>query len=341
MGGGGVNELESRRSFTSKRLSDIRSRLVEAEARVKDRACVYATGSFGRGEASTHSDLDLFIVGKDEEAGANTERNPRSALRRLDEICVKANLIHATRELNFPEFSGDGEYLGHYALSDLIKTLGTRQDDVTNTFTARMLLLLESCPLVGEDVYREVVEEVISVYWRDYEDHRDDFIPAFLTNDILRLWRTFCVNYEAGTDREPPERKAKGKLKNFKLKHSRMITCYSAILFLLTKYMLHRTVTPDDGLEMTERTPTMRLEQLLGEPKCHEAFGAIRRLLERYNKFLEITNASEENQLKLFATGESSRGHIAQAYGFGDSLAEALNAIGGGSASRFYRLLVV
>lgn len=135
-------------------------------------------------------------------------------------------------------------------------------------FTARLLLLLESCPLVGEAIYGDVVEEVISAYWRDYEDHRDDFVPAFLTNDILRLWRTFCVNYEAGTDREPPERKAKGKLKNFKLKHSRMLTCYSAILFLLYKYMLHGTVTPDDALEMTKRTPTIRLEQLLSEPKC-------------------------------------------------------------------------
>ena len=336
-----MNELESRRSFTTRRLSDLRSRLVAAEARAKEKACVYATGSFGRGEASKHSDLDLFIVGKDDEVDSNAERNPRSALRRLDEICVKANLIHATRELDFPEFSGDGEYLGHYALLDLIKTLGKRQDDVTNTFTARLLLLLESCPLVGEGVYGEVVEEVISVYWRDYGDHRGDFVPAFLTNDILRLWRTFCVNYEAGTDREPPERKAKGKLKNFKLKHSRMLTCYSAILFLLNKYMLHGTVTPDDALEMTKWTPTMRLDQLLSEPKCHEAFGAIRRLLERYQKFLEITNASEESQLKLFATGESSRGHIAEAYEFGDSVAEALYAIGGSTASRFYRLLVV
>ncbi|HEX9167311.1 MAG TPA: nucleotidyltransferase domain-containing protein [Roseiarcus sp.] len=189
-----MNELENRRSFTTIRLSNLRSLLVEAEARAKDKACVCATGSFGRGEASTHSDLDLFIVGKDDQVGSNAERNPpRSALRRLDEICVKANLIHATRELDFPEFSGDGEYLGHYALSDLTKTLGKRQDDVTNTFTARLFLLLESCPLVGEAVYEEVVEEVISVYWRDYEDHRADFVPAFLTNDILRLWRTVFV----------------------------------------------------------------------------------------------------------------------------------------------------
>ncbi len=204
-----MNELESRRSSTEQRLSALRSLLVGAEARANDKACVYSTGSFGRGEASAHSDLDLFIVGRDAQGAPNSEKKPRSQLRRLDEICIKAELIHATKRLGIPDFSGDGEYLGHYSISDLIETLGTRQDDMSNTFTARLLLLLESRPLVGDAVYREVVEEVVSAYWRDYEDHKDDFVPAFQTNDILRLWRTFCVNYEAGTDREPPEKKLK------------------------------------------------------------------------------------------------------------------------------------
>lgn len=336
-----MNELESRRSFTTNRLNDLRSRLAEAEARARDKACVYATGSFGRREASIHSDLDLFIVGRSLSSGNPAEKMARSQLRNLDEICIKAELISATKSLNIPEFSGDGQYLIHYSISELIETLGTRDDDVSNTFTARLLLLLESCPLVGDGVHRDVVGDVISAYWGDYVDHKDDFIPAFLTNDILRLWRTLCVNYEAGTYREPQAKKTKRKLKNFKLKHSRMLTCYSAILFLLHKYLLRGAVTPDDAIEMTGLTPTMRLEQLLREPKCREASAAIQRLLKKYNKFLQITNASEEDQLKLFATGKSSRTHITEAYEFGDSVAEALNAIGSGAASRFYRLLIV
>jgi predicted nucleotidyltransferase len=39
----------------------LRERLKSSEQIVKSKACVYATGSFGRGEASMHSDLDLFI----------------------------------------------------------------------------------------------------------------------------------------------------------------------------------------------------------------------------------------------------------------------------------------
>ena len=336
-----MNELERRRTSTGERLSALRTRLADAEARAGDRACVYATGSFGRGESSTHSDLDLFIVGRDVEVATRAEKRARSQLRRLDEICIKAELIHATKSLGIPEFSGDGEYLSHYSISELIDTLGTRQDDVSNTFTARLLLLLESCPLVGEAVYRDVIEDVISAYWRDYEDRKDDFVPAFLTNDILRLWRTFCVNYEAGTDREPPEKKAKGKLKNYKLKHSRVLTCFSAILFLLKEYASHNTVTPDSVREMTKLSPTMRLEELRKEPQCRDAHDAITKLLEQYDKFLKTTDASEEELLQRFATSESSQSYFQEAYEFGDSVAEALSAIGKGSASRFYRLLIV
>jgi len=55
--------LENRRSETKKRFTELRERLKEAEELIKGKACVYVTGSFGRGEASQFSDLDLFIVG--------------------------------------------------------------------------------------------------------------------------------------------------------------------------------------------------------------------------------------------------------------------------------------
>ena len=59
-----MNEIIKRREFTVSRINNLRSKLQETERLVSERACVYATGSFGRREASAHSDLDLFIVGK-------------------------------------------------------------------------------------------------------------------------------------------------------------------------------------------------------------------------------------------------------------------------------------
>ncbi len=134
-------------------------------------------------------------------------------LKRLDEICIKADLIEATRRCGIPEFSGDGKYLAHYSVRELTKTLGTREDDAENTFTARLLLLLESRPLLGSQVYKEITEDVIAAYWGEYEEHKSEFMPAFLANDILRLWRTFCVNYEAYTAKEPDDKRAERKLK--------------------------------------------------------------------------------------------------------------------------------
>ncbi len=145
--------LDDRRSETTKRLAVLRAELGEAAKIAKDRACVYVTGSFGRGEASKHSDLDLFIAGRTVDPLPGQDQR-RRALSRLDEICIKADLIDVTRKVSIQEFSGDGEYLVHYTVDQLVKTLGHPNDDASNTFTARLLLLLESKPLFGDEVKR-------------------------------------------------------------------------------------------------------------------------------------------------------------------------------------------
>jgi predicted nucleotidyltransferase len=333
-----VGELADRRSDTATRIAKLRERLKAAEALAQGKACVYATGSFGRCEASPYSDLDLFIVGqRDGKPGRDGKEG--SLLKGLDEICIKADLIEATRELNIPEFSGDGRYLTHYSVHEFTKTLGTPEDDVTNTFTARLLLLLESCPLLESVVYRKVTKEVIDAYWRDYEDHKTDFMPAFLANDILRLWRTFCVNYEARTERAPEEEKAKGKLKNYKLKHSRLLTCYSALLYLLAVYGSQRAVSPPDAIAMINLTPTQRLEWLLQQQHLAHAHEAIRRLLDQYERFLHATNADEGELIGRFMDKKTTESYMRAAYGFGDLVFEVLTSIGAGNG--FHRLLVV
>ena len=146
-----TKELEVRQKFTNEKLSELRLALSEAERISESAACVYATGSFGRGEASQHSDLDLFIVGKvSETKSKDVKLEQKRLLSRLDEICLKAELIKVARHMRFPEFSQDGRFIVHYTVAELVKSLGTPEDDAFNTFTARMLLLLESTPIVGQ-----------------------------------------------------------------------------------------------------------------------------------------------------------------------------------------------
>lgn len=237
--------IDGRRQFSDVRFEELRASLKQAPGICVNKACVYATGSFGRREASQHSDLDLFIVSlSNEKDGVDW-----SYLSKLNEILLKAELIRAAKELSFPEFSQDGRFLQHHTEAKLIRSTGNQNDDAENTFTARLLLLLESRPLAEVDVHARIIDDVIERYWREFPDHSDHFMPAYLANDILRYWQTLCLNYEAATserspDKQSPRERAKRKIKNYKLKHSRMLTCYSAVLYLLYIYDRNRQLLP-------------------------------------------------------------------------------------------------
>lgn len=326
--------LEARRRYSEEKLTELRERLASAENLVRDNACMYVTGSFGRGEACANSDLDLFIVGRTD--GGDP---PKRLLTRLDEICLKAQLIQTVRDLGFPEFSGDGEYLEHYSVEQLVRSLGKPEDDATNTFTARLLLILESRHLIGEPAYQDAVDGVIAAYWRDYAEHRNDFLPAYLTNDILRLWRTFCVNYEARTQTEPDPRRQKRRLKSYKLKHSRLLTCYSALLYLMAVWNEKKSVSPEDAGHMVRLTPTARIEALCAMKSLAAAVEPLRKVLDRYAVFLQRTDAAEDELLRQVADDDTRHAMFAAATEFGAAVYEALTVIGGGS--RFHRMLVV
>jgi hypothetical protein len=248
-------------------------------------------------------------------------------------------LIHSTRELGLPEFDGDGEYLRCYTIEDLVKSLGRPEDDALNTFTARLLLLLESKPVLGDGVYGDVVDDVIAAYWRDYQDHKEEFIPSFLINDILRLCRTFCVNYEARTKTSPVEMKNKRRVKNYKLKHSRMLTCYSAILELLALCRRQGTVHPRDFEEVVRRTPIQRIEGLLAAEDCSAAHDHLRELLQAYEMFLQRTAVGGAALAEEFGNKEKHAVYMREANEFGNKIYSALRSVG--ELTPLYRHLVV
>ncbi|MCE6949485.1 nucleotidyltransferase domain-containing protein [Cereibacter sphaeroides] len=324
-----MSDLSTRRTQAGQKLQLLREKLGSAESILGDKACVYATGSYGRLEAGSQSDLDLFIVTKvNEEAGEPTSNQ----LSNLDTILVKADLIKATKLLQLPDFDADGKYLSSHSIHDFKKHLGGAQDDYRNTLTGRLLLFLESQPLVGEAAYNDIIEDVIAAYFIDFADHSDNFIPAFLANDILRLWRTFCVNYEYGRKKTPAD-----KLKNYKLKHSRMLTCYSALIYLLATYTEKGTVLVADAKAMTKLTPTERLEAILSNPRFEVVHDKVSQILDKYFEFLCLTDRPKGDLIKEISS--SGREWNMKSYAFGDLMHDVLKGIG--QDSRFYRLLVV
>lgn len=334
--------LERVRGQSLDRFEKLRSKLATAEELVAGKACVYATGSFGRMEAGPLSDLDLFIVVETDEKLKNGKEITVNRLDGIDEIKLKHSLIEAVATCGIAPFDGAGKYLELHGIDDFAKKLGEREDDYLNTLTGRLLLLLESRPLLGRLVYERLLDKVVTAYFGDFPGNESNFIPAFLINDILRMWRTFAVNYEL-------ERKKGGKgyrIKNLKLKYARMITCYSAVMYLLARHIVANTVSPQDVKDMVALTPSERLEwiTLYVHPTGDDGqrfTDLMHEVVEDYSSFLAFSHGPRE---KIEAEFDSNFAQWREdSYNFGRKFAEALTILGQSSSpfDGLYRIILI
>lgn len=262
-------------------------------------------------------------------------------LSRLEEIELLASIVHVNRELSLPELDADGSFLKVHPLSDYLVGLGKPSDDADNTFTGRLLLLLESKPIFGEVPYQQIRQECILRYWTDYSDHSDSFLPAFLVNDILRFWRTLCVNYEAGITTSPAKRRAK----NYKLKFSRLLTCFSAIVGIQAKFQSNGTVSAEQALEILDRTPLERLSAV-GSSTNPEVNGKVAELKLLYNGFLQETDCSKSDLYKKMENPDYYKRSLEGARDFGDAFFELIQLLArsentGDQGRRFFRYITI
>lgn len=280
--------LQRRRRQSLIRLRELRSE-IELEPYFKQLPItLFLAGSLGRLDSGAKSDLDLFAISDFDEVRLSRNKvvAAGNGIRRLDEYRLFAHLIRINEKLQYPEFSNDGQYLKVYKLDDLKSATGSPQDDSENLFTARMLLLLESQCLANQPLYDKCIDLIVDNYCRD-EDGRQSFRPLFLLNDLLRYWRTLCLNYEQiRKDTERPWRK-----KNANLKFSRMLTVFATVLPLVT-----RTRFSAANLKALCRlTPIQRLVsglELLGDSTLLKEF---RVFLESYEMFLVL---KEDERIK-------------------------------------------
>ena len=285
-----VDLLSDRRNFSTQQLEKVHSSIQKFDylTDLPD-LCIYVTGSYGRLEASLHSDLDLFFINKGSE---DRNRVPATTKTLLD-----AHLIRAAKALHLPDFSADGKYLSIHYLDDMKTTLGSSDDDFENRFTARLLLLLESQPLYNDDVYQVVLEEIVDSYFRDYQDNRSDFRPLFLINDILRFCRTLCLNYEhrRKPSRDDPSQQSKNHLLNLKLKFSRLLICHSAVALL----SIRPTIAPEDVLQIVRLSPLERLDEIARRKPATTT--TVHAMQELYSWFLAFTGRLPSEALECIS----------------------------------------
>jgi predicted nucleotidyltransferase len=200
---------EERASYSRMRLAELRKFLAALpELAAFPSLTIFGAGSYARLEASLYSDIDMFFLN----AGKRSDvPEPRTNCMRLF-----GKVIEIVDTMGFPKFSNDCEYLVVLYTDDILSNLGSRTDDHENYFTARMLLLLESHCLYGDDTFEAITKEIVKSYFKDYPDHRETFLPMFLLNDICRFWKTLLLNYEnkRGLQEESEERRTRQKVRN-------------------------------------------------------------------------------------------------------------------------------
>lgn len=265
-----------RRRIAEDRLKTLRNRFGKDNLFSRHDIAVYCAGSIARGDVGLKSDLDLFLLSAHE-------------CKRLDSFELIAHAIQINRELGFPSFSNDGKYLQIYSLTKMRDSVGTPSDDHENTFTARMLLLLESRPLTNDALYDNALTSILGHYFRDSRG-KTSFRPLFLINDLLRYWRTLCLNYEQIRD-DPTKPWHK---KNINLKFSRMLTVFGTVLPVIVGQLS----TSDDVRRLVRAPPLERLAHGLNEIGDRALGDGFSGFLDNYEQFLSWKEELNEDPEK-------------------------------------------
>jgi hypothetical protein len=223
-----------------------------------------------------------------------------------------------------------------------------REDDWENTFTARMLLVLESRPVLGQPAYERTLAQVISAYWRNETEHLNDYQPIVLINDIIRYWRIVLLNYEAKNTQQPGvvvDDEAEGaarRRRSYRLRFSRCLTCYSALAYLLAlthgiskPHVLRQNITNMVSLVPLDRLLWVR-ERASGVSGVPEI---IDRLLASYQTFLTFWNQGRSDLERQFRdrSFRSARSHDGQV--FGEDVFRLVSLLG--QSNPLYRWMVV
>lgn len=186
---------------------------------------------------------------------------------------------------------------------DLIHYIGGEEDSNFN-LSRRILLLLESDRIdLGTSAdssgtaYSRVIFGILERYLSNdsafHSAHGRDNVPRFLLNDIVRFWRTMCVDF-AYKQREQGGKK--WALRNIKLRMSRKIIFLKGLLMCASSYQNPDISVEDLKLNLKRIISVKPLDFIVAELmryKIHDRW--IVELLDAYDNFLGMLN---DNRLR-------------------------------------------
>jgi hypothetical protein len=233
-------------------------------------ATVVLTGSWGRREITSESDDDFMVLFQ---GSARPGCTPS-----VEEVAQ----VLGARPPGPEEI-----FAAHVWLEELKGKIG-RDEDSNANLTRRMLFMLESVPVCGEEVHARARSALIEGYLEaNVKDYRP---PRFLLNDLVRYWRTIAVDFES----KMRARKGEGwGLRNAKLRLSRKALFAGGLLPVLECYRHSK----GDMLEhLNERMAVPPLDRIADAFADYGAFDTGVRALNAYDEFLAILDDSAKRK---------------------------------------------
>ncbi len=258
--------IAAARTRTERRLGERRERFDSVD--VDAGATVVLMGSWGRREVTSESDDDFMVL-----LDGPRRENAQPGLAWVAEV-LRARA------------PGPEEMFGAQVwLEDLRGKIG-RDEDTNTNLTRRMLFVLESVPVCGEQAYRRARRALLTGYLEaNVKHHRP---PRFLLNDVIRYWRTIAVDFES----KMRARKGEGwGLRNAKLRLSRKALFAGGLLPVLE---CHRYAADDMLDYLDERMSVAPLDRIADAFVDHHALDAGVRALSAYDAFLAILHDREQ-----------------------------------------------
>lgn len=266
--GSGFPNLLAARTYTEVSLEE-KGRQLDTLGGDSD-AAIVMFGSWARGELSGGSDDDwaLLLNGPDREEVVPT-------LAELEEKLGGAGRKPGAQGVFGTKISCDG----------LVGNIGLEEDRNRN-LTHRILLVIESVALSNPEVHAACRDRVLEVYLdQSIKDFRP---PRFLLNDLVRYWRTMCVDFVGKELKDPDTRK--WGIRNAKLRTSRKMLFASGLLPVLLSHRFNRKQIRAYLREQFGLLPTDRIAAAFLE---YGAIDAGLRTLGAYDRWLGMLADAE------------------------------------------------
>ena len=263
--GGNFQALRAARVRTDRRVAEACLALARQPASTRVSTCVF--GSWARGELTDESDDDwAILVSQQFEADD-------------DDVCSERMAAAAVLGVG-DQHPGAQEIFGApFDVTKLVLKIGLDADTNTN-LTRRMLLLLESRELHGS-VRAQAIAAVLARYLSEpVKPYRP---PRFLLNDLVRYWRTICVDFEGKGGRGGDD--PKWATRNAKLRTSRKLLFAGGLVTVLLCQLKSDVEMPGFLTRWFDATPSDRLAAAFIYAGLEEA-GA--RALTFYDRWLGL-----------------------------------------------------